>query len=111
MADSAVRADSSFDDLLTLLASGYRRRLLVSLQEQDPQDDPRVPADVPVGGEERDALMIRASHSHLPKLEEAGVIEWDRTSDHVGRGPNFGDVEPILDVLRDHADDLPEDCL
>jgi len=46
-------------------------------------------------------------HVHLPKLDDIGVVDWDREADTIRRGPNFAETEPILDVLGSRRDDLP----
>lgn len=45
--------------------------------------------------------------THLPMLEDAGIIEWDRETGEISRGPNFDEVEPLLELMEDHADELP----
>lgn len=40
-------------------------------------------------------------HSHLPKLEAAGYVDWDRDAGTVARGPQFDEVEPFLQVLTE----------
>lgn len=39
-------------------------------------------------------------HNHLPKLESAGYLEWNRSSNTVSRGPNFFEVEPFVRLLN-----------
>lgn len=39
--------------------------------------------------------------NHLPKLEEAGYIEWDRESGTISKGPRFDEIEPILELMGD----------
>jgi hypothetical protein len=81
-------ADSSLDSMLDVLSNRYRRRLLVALLEHNPQedDDPQVPDDVTLGDEDLEELMVSMRHSHLPKLVDAGFIEWDQEMNNVRRG-------------------------
>lgn len=102
----------SLDIAMDALANRYRRRLLVSLLAHNPQDDddPQIPADE-VGADDLDELHSAMVHSHLPKLEDAGFILWDRDQNVVRTGPRFGEIKPLLELLQNHADELPDDWL
>ena len=98
----------SFDEMLHLLSKVQRRKLLVALLDHNPQDDsPRVVGE---SATETGALssMIEMHHAHLPKLEDYGFIVWDRDSNEVSKGPEFGEIRPLLELLRDHEDELPD---
>lgn len=91
---------NTLDDAMEALANSNRRRLLRELRNDDP------PGVIPVtsletGPGERSAIEM--THVHLPKLAEEDIVEWDRESGTVGRGPAFEWVMPVLDVLDDHA--------
>ncbi|WP_254663402.1 hypothetical protein [Haladaptatus sp. W1] len=75
---------------LDVLANNYRRRLLIALLEHNPQDDTdtQIPADLTIEDEDIEKLMIQMTHTHLPKLEAAGFIEWDRETNEVRKGPD-----------------------
>ena len=53
--------------------------------------------------------QIALVHAHLPKLADAGYIEWDPDSGDIAEGPRFEEVEVVLDLFDTHADDLPSD--
>ncbi|ELY56720.1 hypothetical protein C491_11975 [Natronococcus amylolyticus DSM 10524] len=99
--------------MLDVLANKYRRRVLVALLEHNPQDDhnPQIPDDVTLGTGDLESLMISMRHTHLPKLEEAGFIEWDRETNVVRKGPQFEEIRPLLELMEAHADELPDDWL
>jgi predicted transcriptional regulator len=102
---------SSFDDTLDALGHVHRRNLLVSLLEHNPQDElPEVIADA---DRDRDAVdrLVSMNHVHLPKLEEYGFIEWERESHEVRKGPKFGEIRPVLELLADHEEELPDGWL
>lgn len=103
----------SLDTMLDALADQYRWRLLAALLEHTPQhdDDTQVPADVHIEDEDREALQIEMRHIHLPKLEQAGFIEWDREANVIRTGPQFEETQPLLQLMYDHADELPDDWL
>jgi predicted transcriptional regulator len=101
--------DSSFDDLIDALAARQRRRLLIALVEDTPQDvSEGICADAET---DADALGQRVllCHCHLPKLADSGFIEWHGETHTVTRGPNFDAIRPLLELLADHEDELPAD--
>lgn len=98
--DSAVTAPTT-DEVLALLDDVHRRRLLVSLLSE-PSVEPAelVPGDA---GE----LPMRLHHVHIPKLDDAGVVDWNRQRGVVTRGERFDAVEPTLTLLADNPSKLP----
>lgn len=108
-----ARTPKELDTALDLLADRYRRRLLLALFEHHPQndDDTQIPAEIPIEDNELDQLRIQMIHSHLPKLEDAGVIVWDRAHNTVSKGSQFDGLLPLLQLLSDHADALPDEWL
>lgn len=44
---------------------------------------------------------------HLPLLEDAGYIEWDSETNKIEKGPNFEEIQPILELMRNHPEELP----
>lgn len=104
--DAIVGPD--LDTMLDVLANKYRRRVLVALLEHNPRTitTHRSPTTSP---SEQGTLMISMRHTHLPKLEEAGFIEWDRETNVVRKGPQFEEIRPLLELMEAHADELPDD--
>ena len=100
------------DEYFEALANIYRRRLLVALLEHNPQrDNVDVPEDVHKGENALEVLQIEFQHSHLPRLEEAGFIRWNRDTHEVVKGPRFDEIRPLLELMQNHADELPDDWL
>jgi hypothetical protein len=97
-----------FDDVLDVLADVQRRSLLLSLLEHNPQGD--TPIVVPGSSEDSDAVEqpVSMHHVHLPKLADYGFIEWNREHHQVTKGPNFDEIRPLLELLTDHEDELPD---
>lgn len=110
---------SKVSSLFELLAADTRRRILYVLCERET-------LRVPEGLRTRSATQPRRSgddqtrpvatprefevelyHTHLPKLEAERVIEWDRGSQTVSRGPAFEEIEPALRMLAANATTLP----
>ena len=99
------------EHLLDALTSIQRRKLLMALLDHNPQDDsPTIIGDNQTEEEEMTHL-IDMKHVHLPKLEEYGFITWDQDNNEVTRGPKFEEIRPLLRLLKDNEDALPEDWL
>ena len=93
------------DEQFDALSKPHRRRLLVSLLEHNPQEVANVPENVHEGDRELEALQIEMYHVHLPKLEEAGFIEWKKHTHQVVKGPQFDEIRPLLEFLQIHTDE------
>lgn len=104
---------SSVDTIMSILANEHRRRLLVALLKRNPQDvdNSQVPVDVAIAESELEASLIQMKHVHLPKLEEGGFIMWDRDSNKISRGARFGEIRPLVKLMKEHTDELPDDWL
>jgi hypothetical protein len=107
----AEMTDVSLSHLFEVLSHEYRRRILVALAQHSPQDDI---TSASVAGEHltEDALehlTLQLYHTHLPKLADAEFIDWDRDSETITRGPRFEEIEPLLRLMHDHQDELPDD--
>lgn len=86
-------------DAFLAFADSNRRRLLLVLWERGP-DAGSVPLrEVPAFDAEHALLELR--HVHLPALEEAGYVRWDRDRNAVERGPRYGEVVPLVEWFRE----------
>lgn len=94
---------AQFDQALDALGHQYRRRLAVRLLEHNPQDTKTVSKATTDAGID----AIERVHVHLPKLETAGYITWDRESGIVEKGPRWEEVVSVVKVLQAHEDELP----
>jgi hypothetical protein len=84
----------------------------VALLNHNPQDDDdRDPLNIVADDIEPEVLEIELVHNHLPKLEDMGFISWDRTANEISKGPNWEEIAPLLKLIHDHQDELPEDWL
>lgn len=99
----------SGDTAFRLLANRHRRRLLLRFAEADPDEEVAVPADLAFLGEDMETIETELHHTHLPMLSEAGVIDWDRGADSVRRGPLFDELQPLLELLIERRDRLPDE--
>lgn len=97
------------DKIFRLLSDKDRRRLLVALLDHHPHSDDRIviPEDIQRGDPKDRRRHVRMVHNHLPMLADAEVIRWDRETNEIHQGPRFEELRPVLELLTDHADDLP----
>jgi hypothetical protein len=93
------------DTLLTLLSEYQRRRVITELIEDSPRSVGDL-VDTLAQGDPR-TLGIALIHNHLPKLQEARVIEWEPDTGVVRRGPQFDTVEAVVELLRSNQEALP----
>ncbi|MFC6962684.1 DUF7344 domain-containing protein [Halocatena marina] len=91
------------------MSNKHRRRLLIELAEHASQDEVNVHVSTVVTTEveDRKSMKIHMLHTHLPKLEKAGFIEWDRDQNVVRTGPQFERIRPVVKLLSEHADEFP----
>lgn len=98
------------DECFEALGSAQRRRLLLALLESNPRDDtPAVTEGVTDSEGDADRALVQYHHVHLPKLERYGLVDWDREAGQVTKGPSFGEIRRLLELLRDEPDALPGD--
>lgn len=53
---------------------------------------------------DRQSIVLELTHDHLPRLDEHGVVDYERSSDEIDPGRNFSDLEPYVADL-----DVPVD--
>ena len=97
----------SLDELLGLLGDHHRRRVVTELADNSPvtvEEFVRA-AD----GVAPHSVAITLHHTHLPKLQRAGVVTWDDGAGTVSRGPEFEAVEPLVELFRSNRERLPGD--
>lgn len=103
----------SLDTTFNVLGHSYRRCILLALSAHTPRTEDEFTAATlsadNAGETERKRLNIALFHSHLPKLADAGYIEWDSETGMIRRGPNFETVAPFLELLGERETCLPAD--
>lgn len=101
----------SFDDMVDALADVQRRKLMTALLVHNPQND----SPVVIADSDKDAddlgRLVSMNHVHLPKLVDYGFITWDEETHEVAKGPNFDEIRPLVELLDNHEDELPDDWL
>lgn len=101
---------STLDQQFKALSHPTRRRILLTLDEHNPRDEEEFESTAfRTADQELAPLTQPLYHKHLPHLADAGFIEWDRDTNTITRGPRFEDIEPLLELIRTHQDELPDD--
>lgn len=91
-----------------MLNHRYRRRILAMIGEHNPRDvDEFTMAELADTDGDLSLFTQELYHSHLPKLADAGYIEWDRENDVIRRGPRFSQIAPLVSLMQNHAEELP----
>ncbi|MDS0473702.1 transcriptional regulator [Natrinema sp. 1APR25-10V2] len=102
----------STDKIFDALSDVKRRRILVHMLSHNPEDDSKLYiVDDGASDEELRQLLVEMEHTHLPKLEEYGFIDWDKDKGKVTKGPNYDVIKPILELMLNHQDELPDGWL
>jgi hypothetical protein len=99
----------TIEDIFDVLSNVHRRNLLIPLLESTTREEIAVGLDE----SEQDTTdsLIRMKHVHFPKLAAYGIIEWNKQTDNVSKGPAFDEIKPLLELLGVHEDELPDDWL
>ncbi len=95
------------DQTMSILSNKYRRRLLFSLLDNSSEDGLPIPEAVHTGEQRLEVLQTELVHTHLPKMGSTDVIRWDRETNTVSKGPAFEELRPLLELLDEHAEELP----
>jgi hypothetical protein len=107
------------DKIFHLLQTQRRRDVLRYLKDNDGPVEMRTLAEqvaawendttvAALTSDERQRVYIALYQSHLPKLAEEGIIEYEKGRGIVERGPVADQFDPYLDAPAD-ADPEPED--
>ncbi len=89
-----------FDRIAEALSHRTRRHVLAALLDHNLQS-----AHIRT----REAHGVQLQHNHLPKLAAMDYIEWDRDDGSIVKGPAWHEIEPVLRMLDDNAERVPDD--
>lgn len=103
------RSTPLLDGMFDILKHPYRRQILMLVSEHNPVDEDEYSVEaLATDDDDLELLTTELYHVHLPKLSESGYIEWDQDEWTIRRGPNFEEIAPLLRLMHDHQDELPE---
>lgn len=86
------------DEWFGLLSDDLRRTILFELLERHGEDKTIAVAELPMEEYDPRTAQTLLYHIHLPRLDSAGVISWDRDEEMVAHGPQFEDLKPLLEA-------------
>ena len=114
MSEKTDETSASLNELFEMLSHEYRRRVLMTVARNNPHDQDELASKSVVDdhGEDEDVIELltqRLYHIDYPKLHTAGLIDWDRESGRITRGPRFEEIEPFLRLMSNHQDELSVD--
>lgn len=104
--DITFNASDQYSEVLNALADTQRRRIILYLQEEGPASQNEIAQQLVTWKHGRpydevsdtaiERVKIELHHKHLPQLEDAGLIEYDRRS---------------KTLLVSHLPELAESCV
>ena len=87
----AAERESRLDRLFRLLSSRTRRELLRILDHRHhPMSIRRLAADLSETGSDEATTRLELYHRHLPALDAAGLVDWNREDETVTTAPRSG---------------------
>ncbi|WP_410767145.1 hypothetical protein [Haloferax sp. DFSO60] len=102
---SFTKHSELLNEVFEALSHEYRRRILFRLVEEDAELAGTFLSPPTLGKQtEPDILSLKLHHVHLPKLDSAEFIDWDREDGSVSRGERFEAVVPLLEMLAEHEE-------
>lgn len=103
VSDEPRMSETQVDSMMDALRKLERRQILLAILDTD---KPVRAGDLATEVDSV-ATEIRLHHLHLPKLNSVGYIEWDPDTQTVTRGPQFDDIEPLLQLLNEYVEGHP----
>lgn len=108
MPDTENANADALNDSLEALGHPFRRRILTRLHDRNPRDEAEFSAaELADDADGSHRLELDIHHNHLPRLAEAGFVDWDRDENVVTRGPRFPEIAPLIELMANHPDELP----
>lgn len=98
---------TTLDRLFEVLSSGSRRLILDALRDESPRHVEELAELDRRHHRPPESVRVALHHNHLPRLDEAGLIRWDRDRETVARGPWFEEVRPLIDMFDENPEALP----
>ncbi|WP_152418922.1 hypothetical protein [Natronorubrum sulfidifaciens] len=94
-----------FDQIAEALGDQARRQILLELLDHNPVDGPE--AFEENDARETEEYKVELVHTHLPKLDDMDYIVWERDYDNILKGSNWEEIEPVVRLLSDNRERIP----
>lgn len=101
---------TGIDDKLNVLSNSYRRGMIYSLNSMEEDAvtyekllDEMIEEDY-ISEQERENLRLEMDHVHLPKMDESGLIDYDRRTKTI-RSIMGEDINQLLDSVQELEED------
>lgn len=98
---------TGFDQIAEALGDRARRQVLVELLDHNPVDQREALGKNNTNADKKREIQLY--HSHLPKLDDMDYIEWDRDHGTIVKGSNWEEIEPMVRLLNENKDRIPND--
>lgn len=107
--ESIEELGDRWHSIFRTLSAGVRRQMVGSLLEAPHDRTLSLPeaANLPDYRLDPELLQHNLVHNHLPMMERAGFIEWEREPFCVRRGPRFEEVAAVIKAI-DSDDEFPQ---
>lgn len=97
--------DNLVDQTFDILRHSSRRRILMRLYHHSGPGKASIdPTDFIPEDANQEQIQSELYHTHLPRLDDSGFVDWDRHRDLIMRGPQFEELYPFLDLLEESED-------
>lgn len=101
---ASTRTGLRLEDVFDILSAKERQltALVLTRTESIALDElvTRIASECDGGENHRERIHVGLRHRHLPRLREAGVIEYE-SQDTITRGTHFEQIVPALDLVRE----------
>ncbi len=104
---SLATESSTLDRVFDILSNATRRHVLLCVSDASPRSgDVFTPENLAPDGSGPDPQTTTLYHTHLPKLDAAGYVDWNTDTRTIRRGPRLDEIVPLLRLVLDHEDDI-----
>ena len=94
------------DTVFDALTHPVRREIVTVLLESNARSEGEFPIRE-FEHDEPDHHPTQLYHTHVPKLEAAGYVEWNRGTSTIRPGPRFDEIAPFVELLIARQHELP----
>lgn len=101
---------SSFDEMFDVLGHACRRWLLTQLSDVGARDGVESLSEEQIlDNDVLEPFIEEMFDTHLPMLTKAKFIVWDENDRVIERGPRFDEIVPLIELIIEHEDELPDE--